>query len=333
MKNESKVLTIVIPAYQVEKYIDKTIKSLLQPQILDEIEILVINDGSHDNTELIAKQYEKKYPNSLKVINKENGGHGSTINVGINNATGKYLKVIDGDDWVETDGIIGLVNELKKVNCDMVINPFYKVNNNTGYQELVSYKEIKNNKETLFDSLDSRGMRYYMHSITYKTKILLDNMIHIDENLFYVDMEYILYPIPNIETVLFLDKPVYNYRIFTQEQSMSIENIQKRRNQHKTVLFNAIDYFDTIEGNLSLAKKKYIYQNLSMMAMLHYKVILSLPNRKDSKIELFAFDRELKKKSDVVYKGCFGIKMWALRHFGKAFYFFFVNVVQKEKFF
>lgn len=110
-----KILTIVIPAYNVENYIEKTIESLIIPEILDDIEILIINDGSLDTTEQKALVYEEKYPDSIRIISKNNGGHGSAINCGIQNATGKYVKILDGDDWVDKIGIQKLVEKLKKI--------------------------------------------------------------------------------------------------------------------------------------------------------------------------------------------------------------------------
>ena len=98
-----KILSITIPSYNVEKYIDKCVQSMLVDSILDDIEILIVNDGSKDSTPEIAKGYVEKYPQTVRLIDKENGGHGSTINAGIREATGKYFKVVDGDDWLNTE--------------------------------------------------------------------------------------------------------------------------------------------------------------------------------------------------------------------------------------
>ena len=103
MKALTKILTISIAAYNVEKYIDRTLSSLNDPRFLDDIEVLIIDDGSSDNTKQIALEYEASAPDTFHYISKENGGHGSTINCGIRFATGKYFRVIDGDDWVDTN--------------------------------------------------------------------------------------------------------------------------------------------------------------------------------------------------------------------------------------
>lgn len=323
-----KFLTIVIPSYQVDKYIESTLESFLSPEIIDDIEILVVNDGSTDKTEEISKTYEARYPNSIRVITKENGGHGSTINRGIQEAKGLFFKVVDGDDWVETDGLLQLIQLIKTTDSDMIINPFFRVNDQNGEKELVSYTEISRYNETSFEEIERKSDRYYMHSITYRTAVLQDNNIHIDEKLFYVDMEYILFPIPYIEKVCFMEVPVYNYRIFTAHQSMAKVNIIKRREQHKRVLHSLIKWFSGFK-HLSAEKRNYILHNLAMMAMQHYKIILNREISKEAKNELFAFDAELKLLSKEVYDACYGRNMWALRKFGKMFYPLFAKIVQQ----
>lgn len=322
-----KYLTVVIPSYQVEKYIEEALDSLLLPEVLNDIEVLVVNDGSTDRTEQIAKQYEQKYPDSVRVISKENGGHGSTINCGIQQAKGLFFKVVDGDDWVDKNGLIQLIHEVKKTECDMIVNPFFRVNDKTRKKELIFYKEVKSYYKIPFEKIKKRSDRYFMHSITFRTSILREHNIHIDEKLFYVDMEYILFPIPYIDKVCFLREPVYNYRIFTAHQSMTKENIIKRRGQHEIVLKNLIDWYGDLD-NISGEKKQYILHNLAMMAMQQYKIILCQPISKAAKKEFVIFDRDLKGMEPDVYSACFGIKMWALRRFGNLFYPLFAKVVQ-----
>lgn len=114
-KDMNKILTITVPSYNTEKYIDECMPFLLDDSIVDDIEILVVSDGSKDKTVEVATKWSEKYPQTIRVIEKENGGHGSTINRGILEARGKYFKVVDGDDWVKTDNLVKLVDFLKKI--------------------------------------------------------------------------------------------------------------------------------------------------------------------------------------------------------------------------
>ena len=119
-----KILTIVVPSYNTELYIDECLPTIISSKSIDDIEILLVNDGSTDNTLKKARYFEELYPQSIRVIDKENGGHGSVINRGIKEATGKYFKVIDGDDWVDTAAFNQLVSCLKRVDVDLVMNPY-----------------------------------------------------------------------------------------------------------------------------------------------------------------------------------------------------------------
>ena len=119
-----KILSIVIPAYNVEKYLEKCLASFEIQAILDRIEVLVINDGSKDHTAEIAQRYCEKYPETYFLYNKENGGHGSGINYGIRYATGKYFKVVDGDDWLNTEELEAFVKLLEETDTDIVAADF-----------------------------------------------------------------------------------------------------------------------------------------------------------------------------------------------------------------
>lgn len=102
-----KVLTVVIPSFNVEKYLRQTLESLRNEEILENVEVLIVDDGSTDDTAKIGREYEKRYPQTYRVISKTNGGHGSTINCGIEQSRGTFFKVVDGDDWVNTEALIG----------------------------------------------------------------------------------------------------------------------------------------------------------------------------------------------------------------------------------
>lgn len=130
-----KLLTITVPVYNVEQYIRQCLDSFLVADISNDLEILVIDDGTKDQSAFIAADYEVKYPNIFHVIHKENGGHGSAVNKGIENASGKYFKVVDGDDWVDPVSLKKLVLFLKKTDSDMIINNFCSVIDGTSKKE------------------------------------------------------------------------------------------------------------------------------------------------------------------------------------------------------
>ena len=119
-----KLLTIVIPTYNTERYLARCLDSLLTEEVLKELEILVVNDGSRDGSLAIARDYAARYPDTVTVIDKENGGHGSTINTGLQAATGRYFRVLDSDDWFDTCNFIKYFRALRHCREDVVITPY-----------------------------------------------------------------------------------------------------------------------------------------------------------------------------------------------------------------
>lgn len=254
-----KILTIVVPSYNTEIYIDEVMPHYLLEEILPFIEILFVNDGSTDHTKEKLESYEKQYPNTIRVIHKENGGHGSAINTGIMYAKGTYFKVIDGDDWVDTDALMALVNFLRELEeeVDLIYSPYIIQYVNKNESRRVTYTDIFSDGIYDIKEIFERKFGLRMHGITYKTNILQENNIRLDEKLFYVDQEYILYPLKYVKKILFYNAPVYQYRMGTQEQSMNMTNMIKRRDMHKKVIDSLIQYFVNI-GNEQVELRKYL---------------------------------------------------------------------------
>ena len=131
-----KILSVSIASYNVEKFIRKALDSCCVPEIMDRLEVLVVNDGSTDSTLEIAREYEEKYPQTFRVIDKKNGGYGSTVNASIKAATGKYFRLLDGDDWFDRDGLVNFIEELTAAEEDMIVAQFKRVFEEDGHEEL-----------------------------------------------------------------------------------------------------------------------------------------------------------------------------------------------------
>ena len=127
-----KIISFIIPSYNVEQYLEKCLSSFLNPQAIEQMEVIIVDDGSKDRTARIAEDYVKQYPELFRLISKENGGHGSAINAGTAAAVGRYLKVIDADDWVVTENLKELVDKLAVCTADVVLNPYHQVDMKTG---------------------------------------------------------------------------------------------------------------------------------------------------------------------------------------------------------
>ncbi len=291
-----KILTIVIPSYNTEKFIDKNIPTFLQDSILDDIEILIINDGSTDHTVEIAKKYEEKYPDTVHIVNKKNGGHGSVINKGIEIATGTYYKVVDGDDWVDTNNLCRFVTDLKQQDADLVINPYYFVYDGSGRRKLVKFGAPIYGISILFDDICTNYQKLPIHSITYKTHILRNNGIKVREKCFYEDNEYDLLPIPFVNTIAIYDYPIYEYLIAQQNQSVSDKNALKNHHMFYDVIQDCIIEFEKYKKSLSYNKQIYMLRTIVELIRSQYNIYLRNGFTDGTYEKMVKFNQDLKER-------------------------------------
>ena len=295
-----KLLTVTIPSYNVEKYLPETLPTFLDESILEKIEILIVNDGSKDNTLEIAEQYRAQYPDTIRVINKENGGHGSTINTGIQHASGKYFKVVDGDDWVDTAAFCRFVQQLEDTDADMVVSPFARIDDQTKRcLEITEYRELESGRIYPLDVFVpiAKEKRFAMHSLTIRTEIL-KTIRPISEHCFYVDMEYIVFPLKYAKTVTLIDTPVYQYRVGNASQSVAMSNLHKNRNMHLHVLKTIIAYRDELNG----AAKEIAEKQILGLCEKQFVILCTMPDYAVSKRETMEFLQYIKSAIPELYK-------------------------------
>ena len=252
-----KILSITIPSFNVEKYIGECLDSLICSKYIDLIEIIVINDGSNDSTaQIVENKYIQKYNQSIRLINKKNGGHGSTINVGISSANGKYFKIIDGDDWVDTKEFDLMIEYLLKTDCDLILTNYNRVFPNRIEKKIMNKLGKYNIIYSIKDFLKTNS-ECDMASSIIKTKLLKENNIKIDEKTYYVDTEYIYYSLAYINSVSYIDSCVYQYRLGNPNQSVTVKNFTKNFDDHQKVIKGLLNLFD----NEKLSKEFKAYLN------------------------------------------------------------------------
>ena len=301
-----KVLTIAIPVYNTENYIKRCLDSIIIDEIINDIEIILVNDGSKDNSIDILNSYKNKYKESIIVIDKENGGHGSTINAALEKATGKYFRVLDSDDWFNSQDFETFVKLLKKEDVDLVITNYRKEHVYNNLSEKICWKKLEENKIYEFDkiNLDLLEKEYFvMANSTYKTEILKKSNLKLLEKTFYVDMQYNIMPIKNLKTFKFIKLDIYRYYIGRPEQSMNLDNFVKNRTSHEKVMKFLVEYYNENYEKLSKNKEEYIRIILYYMLTTHY-YIYCVYAKKDKKLiykEIKAFDKYLKEKNLKLY--------------------------------
>ena len=195
-----KKVTVIVPVYNVEKYIDKCLNSLVN-QTLKDIEIIMVNDGSPDNSQDIIDKYVKKYPKKVKSYIKENGGQGSARNFGLEMAEGEYIGYVDSDDYIELDMYEKLYNGAKKSDLDIVICGSYNVTED-GNKTIELDREIfKDKKKNAFFG------RMAVWNKIYKKELLLNTNATFRSKLWYEDLDFTLKVLSKAKKVGYVNKP------------------------------------------------------------------------------------------------------------------------------
>lgn len=265
-----KVLTVIVPSYNSEDYLSKCIDSLLESG--DNIEILIINDGSKDQTGEIAETYMKNYPKKIKVIHQENAGHGGAVNTGIANASGKYIKVVDSDDWVNPTALKKIVAQLryfilKGKKIDMFINNFVYDKVGSKNKMVMDYRDILPVDEVFTWKDVSRfkpGKYILMHSVIYNLEVLKACELKLPKNTFYVDNLFLFLPIPYVNSMYYMDVCMYHYFIGREDQSVNENNMINRIDQQLLVNKHMIDHIN-LKGVKEKPKRKYMLYYLSIV--------------------------------------------------------------------
>lgn len=299
-----KLLTISIAAYNVEKFLKKTLSSMiLRDEYMSLLEIIIVSDGSKDSTVHIANDYKEKYPDTFVVVDKENGGYGSTINTSIPIAKGRYYKLVDGDDWVDSAELEKLIDFLNTTDADMVLSKYCSVEENSGETRVMDGGLIFDNRTHSVEVL--YGHPLPMHFIAIKTSILRDNHIFITEKCFYTDLEYVVKPLLYVHSVALLDAIIYMYRIGRDEQSVSIRSSQKNIEQAIKVTYELSSYCGKISyKDVDKDMRNYILDKVSGSAINKYRILLSFPHERRIKKRIISYDKELKLTNEKVWKEC-----------------------------
>lgn len=301
-----KVLSLVIPVYNTELYIERCLDSILYDEsVVEDLEVIVVNDGGTDASLEIANRYKKKYPKSIVVVDKENGGHGSAVNAGVERATGKYIKVVDSDDWVDIDNFAEYVKRLKDEEADMVVTDVRR-------QQLYDESEIefefeeRSEKPIPIKKAEDKIMKpnfffeFSMHSMTVKLERLREVWGEgLLEKTFYVDQQFVAKVFMCVRNYIEYNINIYMYFIGRPEQSMG-EGFFKHIKDHERVLKWLLSTVD--DKNLPDYYKKIVSRQVVLMLGTHYKAYKDQPVlSKKSKTELLEFDKFLRKNYPKYY--------------------------------
>lgn len=268
-----KLLTITVPCYNSQAYMRKCVDSLLEGG--ERVEILIVDDGSKDDTAKIADEYEAKYPDIVRAIHQENGGHGEAVNTGMRNAAGLYFKVVDSDDWVNKEAYHQILDKLEELvkgpeTLDMMISNFVYEKQGAKRKKVMKYtKYMPEGKIFNWNEMGRMPIGKYilMHSVIYRTGLLRDCKLELPKHTFYVDNLFVYQPLPYVKTMCYLDVNFYRYFIGREDQSVHEDVMIRRIDQQLLVNRLMID---------TLAKTKISDKHIKRYMLRYLDIIMAV---------------------------------------------------------
>ena len=296
---KNKVLTIIIPTYNMEKYLHKCLDSLIVSEgNMPRLEVLVVNDGSKDASSQIAHEYEVKYPQTFRVIDKENGNYGSCVNRGLKEAMGKYVKVLDADDYFDTSEFEKAIDFLSENDYDLVLTDYNKVDED-GHVEKMFELPIPHNTPLAFkEILGFSARRMHMHRIFYQTDKLRAIGYHQTEGMSYTDQEWMGEPMATVETFYYMDICLYQYLVGREGQTIDPKVMLKSIKQYMHAIYVLTEFYNKFKGDEE--HKKYIWHRLEGQLWEVYRPLLC-ETKNIELTSLFEFDNKIKEMNSDIY--------------------------------
>lgn len=302
-----KLLTVAIPCYNSAAYMSHAIETLLVGG--DEIEIIIVNDGSADNTQKIAEEYAKKHPGIIRVVSQENGGHGEAVNTGLSNANGLYFKVVDSDDWVNEKALHEVMVKLKELiadgnSPDLFLANYVYEKVDAKRKKIINYHgALPRERIFTWDEIMHfrQSQNILMHATIYRTKLLKDCGIRLPKHTFYVDNIFVFQPLPYVKTLYYMDVNLYRYFIGREDQSVNEQVMIKRIDQQLRITKIMIESHDIMQIKPKKLRN-YMIKYLSMMMTICSVFLIkegsdiSLTKKKELWDYLQSYDKKLYKK-------------------------------------
>ena len=314
-----KILSIIIPMYNSYAYIEKCLDSL----ILDEkhmqlLEVIVVNDGSTDNCQELVQPYVQKYPNSMKLISQNNGGHGAAINTGVDACSGMYFKALDADDWFVPSSLSVLIDQMQKMSrADMILNSYQTHDIQTGETHSFEVGEPR----TLFmqdvvENWQKYKWLFSFHGIIYYTDFYRKLGWRLPEKVYYDDAFFYTVYASYANKIAVLDRSVlYVYRVGDINQSISNKNRENRIHQLETVIDSILETYAEQDQRSCYGQQYWIRKTVTAISDYYITSYLRFENRKSGRLKAKKFTKKIKG----VYPEIFALvrkKYWVLRMMG-----------------
>lgn len=303
-----KLVSFAVPCYNSAEYMRRCVDSLLTAG--KDVEIIIVDDGSNDDTGKIADEYEKANPGTVRAVHQENGGHGAAVNTGLKCAKGVYFKVVDSDDWIDSEAVKKYIAAIrsfikKKDAPDMIVTNYVYEHVADNSSKIMHYTNIFP-VEKICGWSETKSIRQsqylMMHAVTYRKDLLLGCGMKLPEHTFYVDNIYVYYPLPYVKTIYYMDIELYRYYIGRSDQSVNEAVMASRVDQQLKVTYIMIDSHDL---NKIKEQSRVLYKNMfsaiSMMLTVT-TIFLYLADKPDSLEKRNKLWEYVKNKDSHIYR-------------------------------
>ena len=283
-------VSIVVPVYNVEKYLNRCLNSLVN-QDYKNIEIIIVNDGSPDNSQMIIDKYEKEYSNVIKAFKKKNEGLSEARNFGLKKATGDYIAFIDSDDYVETNMISEMIKCASKNNSDIVVCDIFDEYENEGIVKI--YKNVFTGDSSIFEEHKILLNRFSAWNKLFKVSLFSDKKLKFEKGKIYEDLRLILKLYLKTNTISFIKKPLYHY-VIRDGSIMTSSGLKKNLD-----IVSAFD--DVIEYYKQEDKYEMFKNELEFLAIEHLLIstivrVLHISKYKEAKRNVLPYLKYIKKE-------------------------------------
>ena len=300
-----KLLSFAIPSYNSAEYMEHCINTVIAGG--EEVEVIIVDDGStKDNTYEIAKRYEKEYPNIVKAVHQENGGHGEAVNTGLKHATGKFFKVVDSDDWVDAKSYKRMLATLRSFDegkePDMVIANYVYEKVGAKRKKVIHYENVFPVEQMFtWNDIDISKFKVdqyiLMHTVVYRTKLLKDCGLSLPKHTFYVDNIFVFEPLPYVKNLYYVNTNFYRYFIGREDQSVNESVMISRIDQQLSVNKRMIDSFlEEDPGNVNCRKYMINYLRIMMEVSSIFLIVSGTKENLQKKKDLWKYAKDKDEK-------------------------------------